>query len=86
MGEPIDIARAAAQALMQEVSFQLGDVINQYSAGLQPFVMAVLRSILEAVTASFSEEDRKLYDHLVGRTVMMTLPKSMDPREEGGEE
>lgn len=86
MGEPIDIARAAAQALMQEVSFQLGDVINQYSAGLQPFVMAVLRSILEAVTASFSEEDRKLYDHLVGRTVMMTLSRSMDPREEGGEE
>ena len=86
MGEPIDLARAAAQALMQDVSFQLGDVINQYSAELQPFVMAVLRSILEAVTASFSEEDRKLYDHLVGRTVMMTLPKSMDPRKEGGKE
>lgn len=86
MGEPIDLARAAAQALMQDVSFQLGDVINQYSAGLQPFVMAVLRSILEAVTASFSEEDRKLYDHLVGRTVMMTLPKSLDPRKEGRKE
>lgn len=86
MGEPIDLARAAAQALMQDVSFQLGDVINQYSAGLQPFVMAVLRSILEAVTASFSEEDRKLYDHLVGRTVMTLLPKSMDPRKEGGKE
>ena len=86
MSEPIDMAKALAEALMQDISYQLGDVINQYPAGLQPYVMAVLRSILAAVLASFSEEDLKLYEHLVERTVMMTLPKSMDPRKEGGEE
>ena len=86
MKEPIDIARAAAQVLMQDVSYQLGDIINQYTSELRPLVMAVVKSILEVETASFSEEDRKLYDHLVGRTVMMTLPKSMDPRKEGGKE
>lgn len=86
MSEPIDLARAAAQVLMQNVSYQLGDIINQYQAELRPFVMAVVKSILEVETAAFSEEDRKLYDHLVGRTVMMTLPKSMDPRKEGGKE
>ena len=86
MGEPIDMAKALAEALMQDISYQLGDVINQYPAALQPYVMAVLRSILAAVLATFSEEDLKLYEHLVERTVMMTLPKSMDPRKEGGKE
>lgn len=86
MGEPIDMARALAEALMQDVSYQLGDVIGRYPAALRPYVMTVLRSILEAVTASFSEEDRKLYDNLVERTVMIKLPASMDPRKEGGKE
>lgn len=86
MGEPIDIARAAAQALMQDVSYQLGDVINRYPAELRPYVMTVLRSILAAELAMFSEEELELYEHLVERTVMMTLPKSMDPRKKGGEE
>ena len=83
MGEPIDMAKALAEALMQDVSYQLGDVINQYPSALQPYVVAVLRSIHDALLATFSEEDRKAYEHLVSKTVMMTLPASMDPRKEG---
>ena len=64
----------------------LGDVINQYPSALQPYVVAVLRSIHDALLATFSEDDRKVYDHLISKTVLMTLPKSMDPREEGGKE
>lgn len=86
MGEPIDIVKAVVETLMQDVSYKLGDVINQYPSALQPYVVAVLRSIHDALLATFSEDDRKVYDHLISKTVLMTLPKSMDPREEGGEE
>lgn len=86
MGEPIDLLKAAVEALMQDISYQLGDVINQYPSALQPYVVAVLRSIHDALLSTFSEEDRKVYDHVVSKTVLMTLPKSMDPRKEGEEE
>lgn len=86
MGEPIDLLKAAVEALMQDISYQLGDVINRYPAALQPYVVAVLRSVHDALLATFSEDDLKLYEHLIERTVMMTLPKSMDPRKEGGKE
>ena len=86
MGEPIDLLKAAVEALMQDISYQLGDVINQYPSALLPYVVAVLRSVHDALLATFSEEDRKVYERLVSKTVMMTLPASMDPRKEGGEE
>ena len=86
MGEPIDIVKAVVETLMQDVSYKLGDVINQYPSALQPYVVAVLRAIHDALLATFSEDDRKVYDHLISKTVLMTLPKSMDPRKEGGEE
>ena len=86
MAEPIDLAAVVAEALMQTVSYKLGDVVNQYPASLQPFVMVVFRSLHDAIVGGFSDDERKLYESLIRRTVMMTLPKSMDPREKEDED
>jgi hypothetical protein len=84
MSEPIDLAKALAQAVMQEAAFDVGDLVNRYPVELRPYLMVVVKSIHDSVVAGFSDDEHQLYESLLSRTVMMTMPKSMDPREKGG--
>lgn len=80
MADMKELAKNFAERIMQDVSYEIGDVINQYPAQLQPYVMAVVKMVHESYVGSFSESDRQLYDSLLSRIVMTIAPASMDPR------
>jgi len=80
MADMKELAKNFAERIMQDVSYEIGDVINGYPAELQPYVMAVIKMVLESYVNSFSKADRLLYDNLISRIVMTIAPASMDPR------
>jgi len=80
MGESLSFPTMVAEFIMQKASFGFGDVINQFPPKLHPYVMAVMQAIHDSYINEFSEDDRRLYENVVSRTVMEIRPSSMDPR------
>lgn len=75
---------AFVNALSQDVSFKLGDMILSYPPILRPLVLATVQACLNAQMGSMPDKDRELYEASLSKMTVVTIPQSMDPRKKGG--
>lgn len=77
--------REFIEAICQDVSYQVGDLIMRYPGPLQTIVLAVLSCCVDSEVARMTESTRALYDTIRKKTVITTLPTALDPRRIGTE-
>jgi hypothetical protein len=84
MNDPVGaLAEKLANDVSQAVSYRVGDILDSYPYPMNIVALAALQSILTASLPLMSDLDRKLFDSLVTRTTVTTIPSSMDPRKKG---
>ena len=69
--------------ICQEVSYAIGDLVMSYPGPLQTIVLAVISCCVESEVTNMTESARELYDTIRNRTVITTLPATLDPRRIG---
>lgn len=77
--------REFIEAICQEVSYQVGDLIMRYPRPLQTIVLAALSRCVDSDVACLTESTRELYDAIRKKIVITTLPTALDPRKIGTE-
>ena len=70
--------------ISQEVSYKVGDIIMGYPAPLDIVALAALQSIVTASLPEMSKTQREIFDMVLARTTVVTIPPEMDPRKKGG--
>lgn len=80
MSKEEDFAKAFAENIMQQASYKLGDVLNEFPAGAHVFVLVVMKRMVDTVLPLLPEMDQKLFKHLVNLTQVAVAPSSLDPR------
>ncbi len=80
-----EFAQQAAQRIMQEFSYELGDAINKFPAETHVFLVAVMRSVAATIEAQFDETDRLLLPVLLESTNCVVMPTAFDPRRKAHE-
>lgn len=68
----------------QEVSYKVGDIVMGYPAPPNIVALAALQSIVTASLPTMSKKQRKIFDAVLARTTVVSIPPSMDPRKKGG--
>ena len=81
-----EYANRAAQKIMQDFAYKLGDIIDEYPADAFVFLVVVMRGISASLEAMFDETDRQLLPVLMERTNCVVLPTALDPRRMGNEQ
>ena len=80
----LELAQTIAGEIMQKAAYEVSDLINGWSVEARVFLLASMRSILDAQVQMLDETDAKTYAYLIGHTQTITLPSSFDPRRNGG--
>lgn len=68
----------------QEVSYKVGDIIMSYPPPLDVVATAALQSIVTASLPNMNKKQREIFDMVLARTTVVSIPPSMDPRKKGG--
>lgn len=68
----------------QEVSYKVGDIVMGYPAPLNIVALAALQSIVTAALPTMSEKQREIFNMVIARTTVVTIPPEMDPRKKRG--
>lgn len=77
-----DLTKAVTEAIMQEASYKLGDVLNGFPPGTQVFVLVVMQRLVDLIKPMLSEKDQELFGHLYRHTSVVAAPASLDPRKQ----
>lgn len=80
-----EYANRAAQKIMQDFAYKLGDIIDEYPAAVFVFLVCVMRGVSASLEAGFDETDRQLLSVLMERTNCVVMPTALDPRRQAHE-
>lgn len=80
MADLSKFAHLFAEAAMQKASFDICDRLNEWPDELRVFFLASAQSLINAYRPRLSENDQKLFDHLVGHTENVIVSTIFDPR------
>jgi len=75
-----DCAKKIAEAIMQDASYKLGDILNETPAGAHVFVLVVMQGLVNSLKPMMTESDQTLFDYLLDHTNTIVAPAAMDPR------
>lgn len=70
--------------LAQDVSYKLGDMIESYPREFRPVVIAAVSACIRSQLTTMPDSDRQIYENVLAGIVVMSIPRSMDPRKKGG--
>lgn len=68
---------------LQELSFTVGDMINQHTVD-RVFLLVTMQNAVDSILPLLSEPEQNVFKLLRERTVTVTLPREMDPRQHDG--
>ena len=80
-----DLTKAVTEAIMQDASFKLGDVINSYPPAVHVLVLVIMQRMVDTIKLLIPESDRELFDHQLSNTNVITAPTALDPRKREGD-
>ena len=86
MSREEDFAKTFAENIMQQASYKLGDMLNEFPAGAHVFVLVIMHRLVDTILPLLPETDQKLFKHLVNHTQVAVAPSSLDPRKKEAEE
>lgn len=81
-----DLTKAVTEAIMQEASYKLGDVLNGFPAGTQVLVLVVMQRLVDLIKPMLSETDQELFGLLLSHVNVIAAPASLDPRKQEAKE
>lgn len=81
-----ETAKKLKEAIMQDASYKLGDVLNGYPPEFRVLVLVVMQRLVDTIMPLMSESDRDLFDRLLRHTHVIAAPTALDPRKREAEE
>ena len=70
--------------LSQDVSYKLSDLILSYPEPLRAVAMATVTACISSNLPTMPKAERELYETVLGKMVVATIPPALDPRKWGG--
>lgn len=75
-----DVISSVFSQISQEVSFRLADMVVSYPEILRPVVFATIQACLNAQMETMPAAAKKLYDDLLAKMTVISVPQALDPR------
>ena len=70
--------------LSQDVSYKLSDLILSYPEPLRAVAMATVTACISSNLPTMPKAERELYETVLSKMVVATIPLALDPRKWGG--
>lgn len=78
-----ELLRDFIETKLQELSFTVSDLITQHTVD-RVFLLVTMQNAVDSILPQLSEPEQHVFKLLRERTVIVTLPREMDPRKHDG--